>query len=58
MEAVNSLRIVLVAGAVAAALGAVVFGEWVAAGVLLVGIAIHGWLWWHLHQQKQTAPPE
>jgi len=52
MEGVNTLRAVLVGGAVIAAAGALVFGHRAAAAVLSVGIAAHGWMWWYLRRSK------
>lgn len=50
MAPVNTLRMILVAGAVVAAVAALVFKAWLAAGLLAVGIVGHALLWVHLHR--------
>lgn len=59
MDAINTLRAVLVGGAGLAAVVAAVFGWWMTAVILLVGIALHGALWVHLRRvaRAQPAPP-
>ena len=55
MESVNTLRIVLVVGAVLAGLGALVYGQTLAGTVLLAAAVPHAWLSWHLRRQRR--PP-
>jgi hypothetical protein len=57
MDAVNSLRAVLVAGAALAAVVAAVAGMWLTVAILAVGLVGHGLLWVRLHRQAQPAPP-
>ena len=65
METLNSARILLVAGAVFAALLAAVAGQWAVVAILLIGIAAHAGLWVHLYgggrhgtrRPGATAPP-
>lgn len=52
MATINMLRGLLVAGAVLAAIVALAYGEWVAALILLVGVAAHGALWVHLRRER------
>jgi hypothetical protein len=51
MESLNTMRAILVAGAVVAALIAAAFGVWSAAGVLTVGVVAHGAMWWYIHRR-------
>ncbi len=52
MESVNTLRILLVVGAVLAGIGALVLGQTLA-GILLIGAGVpHAWLSWHLHRSR------
>jgi Flp pilus assembly protein TadB len=55
MESVNTLRILLVAGAALAGVGALVVHQWVAGTVLLVAVIPHAWLSWYLHRQRRTS---
>jgi hypothetical protein len=64
MATLNGIRAVLVGAAVIAMLVAAVFGEWLAVGVLAVGVAVHGFLWVYMyrigllgHHDRPTAPP-
>ncbi|MGH8906778.1 MAG: hypothetical protein ACRD0K_09735 [Egibacteraceae bacterium] len=55
MESVNTLRILLVAGAVLAGIGALALGQ-TAAGVVLIAAAIpHTWLSWHLKRSQRDS---
>lgn len=56
MEQINTLRAVLVGGAVLAAVTAAAYGWWSAALILTVGILAHGLLWLHLHRRPPLAP--
>ncbi|MGH8929843.1 MAG: hypothetical protein ACRDZO_04190 [Egibacteraceae bacterium] len=54
MESVNTLRILLVVGAVLAGIGALVLGQTLA-GILLIGAGVpHAWLSWHLRRQDRA----
>jgi hypothetical protein len=56
MESVNTLRILLVTGAVLAGIGALVLGQ-IAAGVVLIAAVIpHAWLSWYLKSRQHTPP--
>ncbi|HVL98152.1 MAG TPA: hypothetical protein VM324_02535 [Egibacteraceae bacterium] len=48
MSTINTMRGLLVAGAVFAALVAALFGQWSVVVILGVGIAAHAGLWVHL----------
>jgi hypothetical protein len=53
----NGVRTALVATAVIAAGLAAVFGQWIMTGLLMAGVAVHGYGWWYLykrHQQNST----
>lgn len=50
------LRAVLVGGAAVAAVLAAVFGWWLTAVILFVGIALHGALWLHLRRASRPHP--
>lgn len=52
MDSINTLRAVLVAGAVVAAIGAFLTDELLAGWVLVVAVAAHAWMWWFLHQRR------
>jgi hypothetical protein len=54
MESVNTLRILLVAGAALAGIGALAAGQWVAGTVLLFAVVPHAWLSWHLHRRGRA----
>ena len=56
MESINTLRAVLVAGAVIAAIGAFLTGEVLAGWVMVVAVIAHGWMWWFLHQRRSMSP--
>jgi hypothetical protein len=51
----NGVRVVLVAGAVLAAIAAILIGYVVAGLVLLVGVAVHGLGWLYLYKQQTQA---
>ena len=53
MESINTLRAILVAGAVVAAIGAFLTGEVLAGTVMVVAVAAHGWMWWFLYQHRR-----
>ncbi|MDX1447859.1 MAG: hypothetical protein R3246_02250 [Acidimicrobiia bacterium] len=53
----NGVRSALVIAAALAALAAAFLGEWVMAGLLALGVAIHGLGWWYLWKQKPPADP-
>lgn len=53
MESVNALRTILVAGAVLVAVVAAATAQWLAAGIMLVGIVAHGFLTLHLRRLRQ-----
>ena len=50
MESVNTMRAVLVAGAVLAAIVAAIVGQWTVVLVLLAAIVAHGLMWVYLHR--------
>lgn len=50
VASINTMRAVLVGGAVVAALIAAAYQLWVVVGILLLGILAHAALWWHLHR--------
>jgi Flp pilus assembly protein TadB len=52
MDALNTLRAILVAFATVAAILLGVRGEWTPALVMTAGIVAHGLLWVHLHRQR------
>jgi hypothetical protein len=60
MESVNTLRLLLVAGAILAGVGALALRQ-TAAGVVLIAAAVpHAWLSWHLRRQgvrPKGSPP-
>ena len=45
MDSLNTLRAVLVGGAVLALVVAATLGQWIAAAVLGIGVFFHGLLW-------------
>lgn len=53
MDALNTLRAILVAFAAIAAILLGVRGEWTPAIVLTAGIAAHGALWVYLYRQRR-----
>ena len=55
MATLNMFRGLLVAGAVLAAVIAVAYQQWAAAGILLVGILAHAGLWVYLHKQRSAS---
>jgi hypothetical protein len=48
----NGVRVVLVAGAVLAALVGFITGHPLVGWVLLTGVAIHGWGWFYLYRHR------
>jgi hypothetical protein len=50
MATLNGIRAVLVGAAVIAMLVAAVFGEWLAVGVLAIGVAVHGGMWVYMYR--------
>lgn len=57
MASVNALRGLLVAGAVVAGVLAVVAGRWSVAGLMLVGVAVHGLATVWLRQRRAGVSP-
>jgi hypothetical protein len=65
LDALNTLRAVLVAGTFVLTLLLAFDGQWLPTAILSVGILAHLGLWVHLHRQKQqprgafdgTVPP-
>ena len=55
MATINMFRGILVAGAVFAAVVALIYGQWVAALILGAGIAMHAALWVRLHRERVEA---
>lgn len=53
MPTINTLRGLLVAGAGLAAVIAAALGQWLAATILLVGIAFHAALWVQLYRNRE-----
>lgn len=51
----NGVRTALVIAAAIAALAALVLGEWVMAGMLSLGVALHGVGWWYLWRHRQPS---
>lgn len=56
MSTLNTMRAMLVGGAVFAAVVAMVFGHWSVVGILALGIAAHAALWVHLRRSGQATP--
>lgn len=56
MSTLNTMRAMLVGGAVFAAVVAMVFGRWSVAAILAVGIAAHAALWVYLHRSGPVTP--
>lgn len=56
MSTLNTMRAMLVGGAVFAAVVAMVFGQWSVVGILGLGIAAHAALWVHLRRSGQPTP--
>lgn len=54
----NGVRTALVIAAGITAVVSAFLGYWLAAGVLLAGIALHGVGWWVLWRRHHTAPIE
>ncbi len=50
MQSVNTLRAVLVAGAVLAAVVAAIFGLWSVVGIMVAAVVAHGLMWVYLHR--------
>jgi hypothetical protein len=65
MPEINTMRAILVAGAVLAVVVAAVVQQWAPVGILTVGIGAHALMWRHLHREAaaradapaRTAPP-
>jgi CHASE2 domain-containing sensor protein len=53
VDALNTLRAVLVGLAFIAAVILSFDGQWIPAAVMFLGIAAHFGLWWHLRAQKR-----
>jgi hypothetical protein len=53
MDALNTLRAILVGFAAVAATLLAVGGQWLPAAVMLLGILAHGALWLHLFLQRR-----
>lgn len=58
MDALNTLRAILVAFAAVAAILLGVRGEWTPALMLALGIVAHGLLWVHLWRQRRRDSEE
>lgn len=56
MASMNTLRGLLVAGAVLAAVIAAVYQQWSAVAILSVGILAHFAMWAHLHRNGPAKP--
>lgn len=54
MESINTLRSLLVAGAVFSALIAAFFGRWAVVAILAVGVGAHAGLWVHLSRSRRA----
>jgi hypothetical protein len=54
MDAINTMRAVLVGGAGMAAIVAAFFGWWLTTVILAVGIVLHVALWVHLHRRAAS----
>lgn len=54
----NGVRTALVIAAGLAALLAAVFGQWVMAGFLALGVALHGFGWLYLYRRYRSSAPE
>lgn len=52
MESINTLRSLLVAGAVFSALIAALYGRWTVVLIFALGVAAHAALWVHLGRTK------
>jgi hypothetical protein len=52
----NGVRTALVVTAVIAALLAAAFGQWIMAGMLTAGVAVHGYGWWYLYRRNSASP--
>lgn len=55
MDAINTLRALLVAGAVLAAVVATVAGRWSTVGILAVALVAHGLMWRHQYRVRQRS---
>lgn len=51
MQSLNTMRAILVACAVFAAIVAAAFGMWTVAGVLTVAVAAHAGMWVYIHRR-------
>ena len=56
MDSMNTLRGLLVAGAVLAAVIAAAYQQWAAVVILSVGILAHFAMWLHLHRARPSKP--
>lgn len=56
MESVNTMRGILVGGAVLTAIVAGVLGFWVVTAIMAFGVAGHAGLWWWLKQRRGAQP--
>ena len=50
MQSVNTMRAVLVAGAVLAAVVAAILGLWPVVAIMLAAVVAHGLMWVYLHR--------
>lgn len=62
MSAIETLRAILVAGAVVAAVVATTYGRWITAAVLLGAVAVHGYTTLYLRRLRlartaRSSPP-
>jgi hypothetical protein len=57
MTTLNGIRAVLVGAAVVAMLVAAAFGEWLAVGVLAIGVAVHGGMWVYMYRLGLLGQP-
>lgn len=57
MDAINTLRAVLVGGAMVAMVVAAMHGLWRTVGLLAVGLMGHAWLWVQLSRTARPAGP-
>lgn len=55
MDAINTLRALLVAGAVLAAIVAAVAGRWETVGILAIALVAHGLMWRHQYRVRERS---